>query len=150
MHHAPAVSFPLGRSRFLAALLLALWGLGVAVLALWLSQQAHWRWPQALGLLAVLAGAGFATRWWRLQRVGVLQWDGASWQARFDGLSVRGSVSVQLDLQRHLWLKLHCGAPESDHWLWLERDADPLLWRDLRRAVYSRASANSAGVTPPV
>ncbi len=150
MHHAPAVSFPLGRSRFLAALLLILWCVGAAVIALWSIQQAHWRWPQSLGVLAVLAGGWVALRWWRGQREGVLEWDGARWQACFEGSSMKGSVTVHLDLQRHLWLKLHCNATASDHWLWLERDADPWAWADLRRAVYSRASADSAADTPAV
>jgi hypothetical protein len=74
-----------------------------------------------------------------MQREGVLHWDGESWQASFVGLTVTGRVSVHLDLQRQLWLKLHGTAPPSDHWLWLERDANPPAWRDLRRAVYSRA-----------
>ena len=143
MHHAPAVSFPLGRSRFLAYLLSALWLAGAGTVLIWYVQQAQWRWPQGLGVLAVLVGGLLALRWWRMQREGVLQWDGERWQACFVGLTVTGSVSVHLDLQRQLWLKLRSSAPPSNHWLWLECDADPVAWRDLRRAVYSRASAEA-------
>lgn len=139
MHHAPAVSFPLGRSRFLAVLLCAVWLTGAGVVALWCAQQAHFGWRQGLGVVALVVGALLALRWWRMQREGVLHWDGESWQASFVGLTVTGRVSVHLDLQRQLWLKLHGTAPPSDHWLWLERDANPPAWRDLRRAVYSRA-----------
>ncbi len=88
-------------------------------------------------------GGALALHWWRAQRLGQLQWDGERWQACFAGLTLTGGVCVQLDLQRQLWLRLHSITPPGDHWLWLERDADPLAWRDLRRAVYSRASRHT-------
>jgi hypothetical protein len=91
-----------------------------------------------------MAGGMLALHWWRAQPEGVLHWDGERWQACFTGLTVTGDVSVHLDLQRQLWLKLRSSTPAADHWLWLERDADPPAWRDLRRAVYSRASGKAA------
>ena len=144
MHHAPAVSFPLGRSRFLAYLLASFWVTGGSVVALWCAQPVPLGWPQWLGLCAVMAGGTLALHWWRAQREGMLIWDGECWQACFAGLTVTGSVSVHLDLQRQLWLKLRSSTPPADHWLWLDRDADPVAWRDLRRAVYSRASGDTA------
>ena len=143
MHHAPAVSFPLVRSRFLGRLLALIWLAGAFATALWCQAQPHWQWRQALGLLCVVFAGALAARWWRDQALGTLHWDGERWQARFDGSAVTVSVSVSLDLQRRLLLRLSGSTLPLKRWLWLERDADPLVWRDLRRAVYCGASRQS-------
>jgi hypothetical protein len=144
MQHAPAVSFPLGRSHFLATCLLSLWMAGAVLMILWCWQQAHWRWPQFVGLASVLAAGVLARRWWRRQRLGILRWDGAQWTLDEQGAISTGRVSVQLDLQQQLWLRLSCDTPLAQVWLWLERGSDPVLWSDLRRAVYSPARSPDA------
>jgi hypothetical protein len=144
MQHAPAVSFPLGRSRFLAACLIALWMAGALLTIIWCWQQSHWRWPQFLGLSSVLAAGVLARRWWRLQCLGALRWDGAQWTLDEQGASSTGQVSVLLDLQQHLWLGLRREAPLAQVWLWLEQGSDPARWSDLRRAVYSPARSPDA------
>lgn len=155
MHHAPAVSFPLGRSRFLGGLLALAWAMGAGVVMFWVGAQQRWGWPHGIGVGAVSLCGVLARNWWKSHPVGELGWDGREWHVRGPGgATVAGSVSVHLDLQRHLLLKLtHCshGAPV---WLWLDEAADTLAWRDVRRAVYSRAKKLSdadrvPGSVPP-
>ena len=137
MHHAPAVSFPLARSRFLVGWLGCLALAGLATIGLWCEQQPHLGWRQGLGLLAAVATPAIALRWWMVRPTGLLRWEAGQWQACIDGVDCTGTVSIHLDLQRHLLLKLCCSAPRAGLWLWLDCGADPATWRDLRRAVYS-------------
>lgn len=146
MHHAPAVSFPLGRSRFLAGLLLTLWLGGVAVMALWCYQQPWGWWRMALGVLVPLLSGLLSLNWWLAQASGVLQWDGKQWQFIAEGAARTGCISVQLDLQQHLLLRLSLNEPPLQRWLWLEQASDPALWRDLRRAAHAN-TGRSAPVT---
>ncbi len=144
MHHAPAASFPLERSRFLGRLLILAWGIGAGTVMLWVEAQQHCEWPQWLGVAAVFLGGTLARHWWKLHPVGELGWDGQVWHIRLPGGSLlKGQVSVHLDLQRHLLLTLTCGRPGSQVWLWLDEQANAQAWRDLRRAVYSRAKEPS-------
>jgi toxin CptA len=135
MHNAPSVSYPAGRSRFAAVLLLAVWLLGCAAAGLWRLQSQDGRRPALMAVALAAAGVLAAWRWWRTAP-GTLQWDGEAWS-----WSVRagatGSVEVALDLQRSL-LVLWRGAGAS-HWIWLDRTACAERWDELRRAVYSRA-----------
>jgi len=48
-------------------------------------------------------------------------------------------VVIQLDLQRRMALAFPEGHPAV--WLFVERSQDAARWLDLRRAVYSRATA---------
>jgi toxin CptA len=137
MHSAPSVSYPVGRSRFAAALALLAWLLGVVVIAIWWSQSpsAGWR---LWGAWAVLAAAGVFTlwSWWRCVP-GVLAWDGETWSWSSAGGVHTGTLEVGLDLQR--WLLLRCACGNATHWLWVERASLTERWDDLRRAIYSRA-----------
>ena len=144
MHHAPAVSFPLGRSRFLVCCMTALWLLGALVVALWCFQPMPLRWPQGLAIFSVLAAGVLARRWWTLQGLGTLRWDGAQWELEVQAALSTGTVSVQMDLQQHLLLRLSRPLPEAQVWLWLEQASDPVLGSDLRRAVYSPARSPDA------
>ena len=147
MHHAPAVSFPLARSRFLAGLLAALALAGFSAIALWCAQQPHPGWRQGLGIAAAMAGSASAFRWWASQPIGVLRWEAGHWQARLGGLDVTGSLSVQFDLQTHLLLRFCCAGRRAI-WLWLDRDADPAAWRELRRAAHAAARVPSDSGRP--
>lgn len=149
MHHAPAVSFPLGRSHFLGGLLAIAWAVGVGVVVAWVLVQQRLGWPQGLGIGAVCLCGVLAGNWWKSHPVGRLAWDGQGWQVRFQGATLTGCVSVHLDLQHHLLLKV-CGSGRgAATWLWLDERADPSVWGDVRRAVYSRARKPSAADSVP-
>ena len=137
MHSAPSVSYPVGRSRFAAALLLAAWLLGGAVIALWWwqSQSPGWRLSAAWLVLAA-AGAFAAWNWWR-SVPGTLAWDGQNWNWSGEPRAQTAVLEVSLDLQNCLLLRWTSG--DVSGWLWLERTGRTECWDDLRRAVYSRA-----------
>ncbi|WP_296904261.1 hypothetical protein [Polaromonas sp.] len=156
MHNAPSVVYPLGRSRFLSRLLLALWlaGLLLALLWLYLGQRLDWR--VGLAFAAVL-GAGVAARaGWSNTPTGQLVWNGEVW--RWESASYQTGIAehelyVIADFQSMLLLRLENQASAS-LWLWMERSAFPERWLDLRRAVYSArkgpASPQQHDLSPPV
>jgi toxin CptA len=142
MHGAPSVSYPVGRSRFGAALSAVAWACGAAAWLGWLLLGPAPGWRQWLGL-AVLAGVGlFALAAWRSAPAGRLAWDGEHWRwsapVEGAGCAQDGKLAMGMDLQH--WLLLHWlplqGRPL---WLWLSRKDDPQHWDALRRAVYFRA-----------
>ncbi|HEX9721083.1 MAG TPA: hypothetical protein VGA59_15295 [Ramlibacter sp.] len=138
MHSAPSVSYPLGRSRFAAALLLMAMLLGGAVTALWgfQSPSPGWRIGGACLVLAA-TGAFAAWQWWHCAR-GALAWDGQNWTWSGDRVAQSGGLlEVSLDLQH--WLLLRWTSGGESHWFWLDRASRAERWDDLRRAVYSRA-----------
>lgn len=137
MHGAPSVTYPVGRSRFAAALLLLAWLLGAASLALWSlrSWGPVWQVAAAAGLLVAL-GAASAWCWWCAAQ-GELAWSGESWTWTSGACAQAGEPQVALDVQR--FLLLHWRGGKGGTWLWLERACLPGRWEDLRRAVYSRA-----------
>lgn len=142
MHSAPAVNYPVGRSRF-QGWLLGLTGLvGLVAGFLWQAQVDLVGWRQWLFALTLLGACLMAVRaWWRAP-VGRLYWDGHSWRWTGADASVSGSVTVHLDLQFCLVLSLHTDAG-ARFWLWPERRAEVSLWRALRRAVFARRVADA-------
>jgi toxin CptA len=159
MHNAPSVDFPVGRSRFEACTIGAVSSLGAAATAAWAVQAPAGN--AGPGWAAVLLAVAFvlAVRaWWRTP-AGWLVWRGARWRwqpggrhasslVKTDGLlSGVSTVSVALDLQRHLLARLDAPG-ERPRWLWLSKGMAPQHWDDLRRAVYSRASAPVLPDTP--
>lgn len=143
---APAVQYPVGRSAWLCTLV-GLWSLA-ALLALvaWAALGAHGQ-PQGLvaGVFVLwgLVGAS-AWRFWMRLPAGVLAWDGQLWELRQERTAgIRGSLTVHLDLQRRLMVRLQASDGRS-RWVWLEARHAPGLWSDLRRAVYSRPGTGFA------
>src|SRR5690349_7732632 len=119
MHDAPSVSYPVGRSRFAAALLLAAWLVGASVTALWWAQSPSTGGRQWAAWWAVAAsGVAAAWRWWRSPE-GVLSWDGRSWSWSARGRVDAGLLQVSLDLQQFMLVRCACG--NESHWLRLER-----------------------------
>lgn len=136
MHDAPSVSYPVGRSRWAAALAASLWLCGLAGALLWAAEPQVTSWRLALAWTAVaVAGIVVLRTWWRAPR-GVLAWDGSGWTWTPDGgQGVSGEVQVALDVQRLLLVRFR--AAGAGGWFWLERGGQ--RWDELRRAVYSRA-----------
>ncbi|WP_296444925.1 hypothetical protein [Rhodoferax sp. UBA5149] len=143
MHSAPAVSYPVGRSRF-QGWLVGLTGLGgVLTGGFWQQATDLAGWRQWLFALTLLGTCAIAAQTWRRSPRGILHWDGQVW--RWTGLdaSVCGRVTVHLDLQFWLVLSLRMDAG-ARLWLWPERAADVVLWNALRRAVFSRGGSGQA------
>jgi hypothetical protein len=142
MHSAPSVSYPVGRSRNAERLLLILWGLGVCGVSIACVQSAALGWREGiLSLSAIVAGMAAWTGVFRCSAQVDLTFDGQHWTMA-GRIPVRTArVSVALDLQ---FLLLICltESVRTRRWIWLDRNAMPPRWRDLRRALYSRAVPN--------
>jgi hypothetical protein len=144
MHGPPAVSFPFGRSRVFGFLLLAASLAGALVCAAWYRQMDTPGWRLALALLVWVMGALMAWQTWRGVASGLLQWDGREWQLHVAGLASVGQPTVRLDWLGSMLLSWQPARGRSTEWLCVERASDPQHWDDLRRAVYSRATAEPA------
>nr|WP_116605868.1 hypothetical protein [uncultured Albidiferax sp.] len=143
MHSAPSVSYPVGRSRFLAHVQLVLWLLGAATVAAWCAQVDMLGWRQALALASLVCTGAFAWRGWRRMPVGGLYWDGQQWFWTGAGEPLAVTLQLHLDWQRYMLLS--CQPPGAAlRWCWVEQASQPQRWRDLRRAVYSPARAHAA------
>ena len=150
LHSAPSVAYPLGRSRFLGALLLLAWALAALLTGVWWLNAAAQDQRPWLGLIALLlAGIIMLRGWWR-SPVGQLSWSGEYWSwesSVYQGGSIVGTPQVVLDFQGAVLVQLKNRARLS--WcLWAERAAAPSRWLDLRRALYARPAAVDAVATP--
>lgn len=143
MHRAPALSFPLGRSRFLGTLVLLTGLSGLAVGLFWHLALDGSGWRQAVFALTWLSVFVFAFRSWWHTANGKLRWDGQSWHWTDAATTLSGQLGVHLDWQFCLILSLR---PESGRRIWLcpERWRDVTHWNALRRAVFARQGADSA------
>lgn len=142
LHSAPAVGFPVGRSRFEAWVSALAWLAGAATCGGWLWQASPWGWRQGLGVALVLGTGTWAWRAWHASTAAVLRWDGQNWWRETGQAAQTGRVAVHLDFQNYLLLSLSV-EPGSRDWFWLERRAAPPGWNALRRAAYSQAGRNS-------
>ena len=146
MENAPSVSYPVARPLVVGLVAAGLWLAGAATTVAWTLQADAAGWRQGAAALAVAACGGYALLGWMRLLTGELRWDGTGWMApRCD---TPGSLQVALDVQ---WLLLvRWVGPAGSRWLWLEQQRCPQRWRDLRRAVYSRARPMAlAAARPP-
>ena len=133
------VTYPLGHARLRAALAAFFLSLTLCLMvAVDLSQPTHH--------LTVIMGC------WLLLPIGLLvrastapgrelQWDGQHWHLQGPN-PVSGQLHPVLDLQRALllrWTSPLSGSDPVPTWLWIEQNADPVIWMDVRRAVYWNA-----------
>lgn len=137
MHGAPAVTFPVGRSRWHLRTLIFLWLLGLtgAVLVM-LTPTAHMV-PVGIraGALAGIVLAGVLAWYdWKNAPSGRLQWDGEHWVwSGWDG--AQGCrLSLLLDLQSLMLVRLR-DASHRQVWLWLDGKPGDSQWLAMRRAV---------------
>ncbi len=156
MRNAPSVLIPVGRSRFGACLLVAVWLAGCAVLVAWRVEVpdrdgwAGWSSAQGVmaGLLAVCGGLA-----WRSQRralPGWLDWNGESWcwtTARGD---CRVRVVTAIDLQYRILVRLEPEEGYGVQWLWLAPRGGEAHWRAIRRALYCSGSRQPPPERPAV
>ena len=139
MRAAPQVLYPLGRTRWLHALLALLL---CSSLLLMTAVAASHQGPHlvvAMGLL--LLPAGWLSRGVRPAPGSQLWWDGRCWHLQ-GPRQISGQLHLVLDLQRALllrWSSPMSGSDRPPTWLWIEEDADPVIWKGVRRAVYWNA-----------
>lgn len=136
MQAAPQVLYPLGRPRFLHALLALIGLLVLAVMAGVAVSQPRLHLVGVMALLLVLA----LTLTLSSAPVpgGCLLWDGAQWHL-LGAHSMSGQLTLVLDLQRGLllrWVSPSFASDPTSRWLWIEQHADPVIWKDVRRAIY--------------
>jgi hypothetical protein len=145
MHSAPAVTYPVGRSRLHGGLLIASALISLLVGLVWRYQGNPERWR--LGLYALIAvGVGvLAIQVWRRTPQGDLRWDGQTWNWSVGEGGICGTLAVHVDLQFCMVLSLRL-IDGGRVWLWPERSRDPACWDALRRAVVSHGGADQSGV----
>ena len=148
MHGAPAVTYPVGRSRFQGQLVALAGLLGIFVGLLWCFHAAPITWRQPVFFLLLTSSLFIAFRQWRDSPSGSLRWDGQDWTWSRPGFSTNGSLTVHLDLQ---FCFLVCLQSERDGriWLWPQREDRLARWRDLRRAVYASAPVDEQATMVP-
>ena len=139
IHNAPAVVYPLGRSRFLGQLLFGFWFAGLLSVAAWLFTSQRFDWRIAMAFAVVLGSSAAAYLSWRHQPIGELHWDGSAWRwesASYQTGVVEQEIIVMADFQSSILLRLKNPA-SANLWLWPEKRTFPARWLDLRRAIYS-------------
>lgn len=147
MHHAPAVSYPVGRSAFRTLLPVALALLLALADAAWWFQAGMWTALTWGVCLLGLATGGAALLAGLRPQDGVLHWDGEGWRWQAEGQTSAGRPRVRLDWQSGMLLEFRPPAGTAS-WLWVERGGDPLAWAGLRRAVF--AAPDDAPADPGV
>lgn len=140
MHSAPAVSYPVGRSRFQGWLLVLSGLAGLLVGLIWFRQSDLAGWRQGLYAASLLVTCVMAVQAWRRSPCGSLRWDGQAWSWTERDVSVGAVLTVHLDFQFFLLLSLRTDTG-SRIWLWPERRTMAARWNGLRRAVFSHRGA---------
>ena len=138
MHNAPAVSFPVGRSRFQGWLLALVAVLGILAALTWfaVAQLAGWRqWLMLLGV--VLSALTSAWLWYRTEGA-QLAWDGTHWTCSALPGGEPVLLSVIFDAQLAMLVLLSRLDRPGRSWIWLDRSASPTRWLALRRAACQR------------
>ncbi len=135
MRSAPAVTFPVGRSRSAVILPGVILGAGALALMTWLFQS------QAIGprhlsaWLVWLIAAVLAWHHWANGPKACLMWDGEQWAWGDADVSVTVVPHVILDLQQTLLLCLSIPKGRT-FWIWPERHMSDHGWLPLRRAIF--------------
>ena len=158
MHNAPAVSFPVGRSRIQAWFLSVAWLAGAAACGYWGSVMDAMGWRHGLALaMPIAAGVVAWASWagWQRKVGGTLHWDGLCWRLDMASpkstlrppLSLTGDLAVHLDFQIFLLLSIRF-ENGGVRWLWLDQCAELTHWQAFRRAVYSRVAGKLRRADP--
>jgi toxin CptA len=150
-HSAPAVVYPIGRSRSQFWLPWLVWLTGLLLVLLWFLSTRRLDWRIGFGCAAVLA-SGWALRQGgrNAANTGQLVWDGSCWRwesVKDQTVSGELELSVLADLQQIMVVMLDDG-DGSRLWFWAERSAFPERWLDFRRAVHGsrKTLASPAGI----
>ncbi len=144
MFNAPAVSYPVGRSRFQTELTLAVvLASGLAQVLWWLMSDGR-EMAHLLGLLIWLVATGWA--FWRLWHTATakLVWNGQGWSWCCALTSQPVVPQVIVDVQHSLLLCLR-PVNGSAWWVWPAQQTQPALWLALRRALFNPPVPSDAG-----
>lgn len=143
MYSAPAVGYPVGRSRFAGALIGVIVVCGVLAQLLWSQATGELGWQQEFGLVGCLAASCWVVRQWWCTPKGVLSWDGVVWNWTTGMQPVLVTPEIIIDFQRVLLLQLH--SPIGNHctWVWLECASCPSRWVALRRAIFVNTKSHA-------
>lgn len=138
MHNAPAVSYPVGRSRFQAQVLALLSLAAVIVWTVWVAHSTVLSWHHAIA--AVWMGVFYPLAWWCWARTteGQLSWSGELWRWETATASVEVVPVLVMDAQIAGLLKLRRTDVAAHKWVWVEQRALSARWRALRRALVQR------------
>lgn len=155
IYQAPAVSYPTGRSLWLATVLIGILLLGAITAAVY-SYQTYSKsqvllWQSGMIAAAWLFAAVCVRQFLRQLERGLLDWDGVAWHwvmqrpmlnagPQANPADQEGAISLRFDGQRCMLIKFDAPLGQSQ-WLWLEQSYAPERWHAVRRAVYSRAKA---------
>ena len=146
MHSAPAVSYPMGRSRFHGLAILFFAVAGALVMLLWMGSSDRLQWPHAVAALLWLLGISTALWRWYCMPAGLLIWDTQAWVWSVDDQPRTVRPEVALDFQSWMLLRLHSSATWLDSWVWPAHQDAPLQWQALRRALFCRYRASSQAI----
>ena len=133
MHKPPAVSYPVGRSRWQLILILSFLTLAsLAMLAL--VQGIESASLQVFLLVVVVSIAAISLTSWRFSEIGILQWTGRSWHfSRWpDGIAL--NLGWVLDMQFFMLVNVTTRDGKRA-WLWIESRQSVPKWLAVRRAV---------------
>lgn len=146
MHHAPAVSFPVGASRRAAALQLGIACAGGLCTLGWGLRFAAF--DAATLVIVLAASASLALAWGAHCDVyrTMLWWEQGEWSLTdASGQSLRSGCTLAVVMDLGTLMLARCVSGDGDTtWVWLDRAADPLRWRALRRAAFDGERAVTA------
>ena len=143
MHRPAAVQFRVGRSPWLAWVLLLLWSAGLVSSLIFFQTQHVSPWVVSISAFATLLVSGLALRIWFGWKDGILRWDGAAWHwSGFDG-DAPCSVTLCMDFQR-LMIVVARRQGIRPAWLWLSSVPGARDWLSLRRAVVMAAGRSAS------
>jgi hypothetical protein len=142
MHNAPAVSYPVGRSRFQAKLFSVVSLLGMLTCTAWFNQAQSPDWRQWLMLFGTVVAVMATYLQWRKTVTGQLAWEGTNWSWTESEAVVPVQLVLILDVQQTMLLMLRGARGARGFWIWVERDASPTRWLALRRAVHQHPRAD--------
>jgi hypothetical protein len=143
MHHAPPVSYAVGRSAVYGCVLAAVWLAGACTISVWCYVVDSISWRQGLCLGVLLITGGFALNAWGSSPQGFLGWTmnplGQWVWTDLQQQQTEGRIHVRLDWQRGLLLQF-TPVLGTSLWLWMSASQQPTQWQALRCAVYSPAT----------
>ena len=146
MHHAPAVSFPVGVSRRAAALQLGIACAGGLCTLGWCLHFAAFDAATLVIVLAAVAGLTLALGAGRGVHRGMLWWERGEWSMTdLRGQNLRSGCMLAVVMDLGPLMLARCGSGDArPTWVWLDRAADPSRWRALRRAAFDGERGGAA------
>ncbi len=136
MHRAPAVNFPVKRSRWHARLIIGMCLLALATLFAFAWGQTPLDVRVLVLVVAIFAASSVAFIGWKKSPQASLRWDGQHWY--WSGFTASPVCHLRLWMDFQLVVLVSIAAEgHSPAFLWLEATPDTASWKPLRRAIVS-------------